>query len=243
MNLRYFPLVVLCLSLVACSKDKPTADDGTKPGVTTDTETNPLVVPASLKSAAFDYKGLEDPKMLTYTAQFNEEMSPEDGTETIMIKEVSDDRVVYNVERTGSLNLLGTDTLELNAAGVSMTASSQGVLDKPSLELPADIHVGSEWSNTSNMEMGTKKFSAVSSYKVVREESLSVEAGTFDCLVIESKMQATISGSTVEAENGKATTTLTAYYAKGVGMVKMVASTVKPDKSKQNFNIVLKKIG
>ncbi len=242
-NLRYLIPFVLAASVLGCSGDKPKAEDPKVPPVTSGTDPAPVVVPDALKTAAYEYKGLEDPKMLTYTAQLNPELGPEDGTETAILKEIKDGNAIYNVERTGSLSLLGTDTLELSPAGVSMTASSRGVLDKPSLELPADIAVGKEWASTSNMEMGSKKFSADSTFKVVREEKVTTEAGTFDCLVITSSMKATISGSTIASENGVATTELTAYYAKGVGMVKMDATTKKPDKTTHKFTIVLKKIG
>jgi hypothetical protein len=230
--------------LFGCGKDKPVVGNTTTPIVTTGTvEPAQAVVPEALKTAAYEYKGLASNKMLTYSAQFSPEMGPEDGTETILIQESSGGTVKYNVERTGSLTLLGTDTLELSDKGVSLIASSQGVLDTPSIELPADIAVGKEWKGTTTMSSGSRKFESNSTFKVLREEKVTVAAGTFDCLVIESHMTAKVSGSSNPAENGTAKTDLLAYYAKGVGMVKLSAKGVKTNGDKQDLKIELKKIG
>jgi hypothetical protein len=232
------------LLLLGCSGKKTTEPTTTTTtgGATTGTTTGEeaVTLPDSLKNSAYDYKGLGNDSLRTYTATFPKQPT-EDGTETVRLEKVEDGKATFIIERTGALSSLGTETVELSTKGVTTVAASSGVVT-PMLELPADLHVGSSWTDKFESTQAGTTVKATVNLKAVREEKLKVPAGEFDCIVIENVMDATVTGGTADV-NGTAKTTITAYYAKGIGIVKLVGKTVRSNGSTENLLIELKSIG
>jgi hypothetical protein len=242
-NLRYLLPFVLAFGLIGCGSDPKPTDDGEKQqNVTTGTTpAETLTVPDGLKNAAYEYKGLANDKLRTYTATLPA-VSAEDGTEVLHLKSVADGKATFTIERTGSLVGLGTEEVVLDEKGVTTVGSSVGVIS-PTLELPADLEVGKEWTVANKLDTGQKLIEGTSKVKAIGMEKVTVPAGEFDCIVLESVMDATISGSQTASENGKTQTRMKAYYAKGVGIVKLNGTTKRPNGKTDTLTIVLKSIG
>ena len=111
------------------------------------------------------------------------------------------------------------------ASVTSRTKSATGEL------VPKDFHVGSEWSQTFESEaevqnetmqkLGMKNISTTMKmdHKAVGEESVTVPAGTYTAIKVETDMTVTtkISPTAAPIESKSKTT---AYWVRGIGMVK-----------------------
>ncbi len=235
-------LALLGLVSIGCG-DKPAADV-TSGGVTSGV-TEPVkgpVVPDSLKHAAYDYLGLANGDIMTYDVTFGD-LPKEDGTQQTTLEKSEGAVATYKVGRTGGLSRLGVDTVELRADGVWTVATSMGLLKEASELLPAEIAPGLSWDarmDMDNLQGGTQNVVSKIVNVAKQVEKVKVPAGEFDCLAVVSTFDATISGSPDSNQNGKTTTRVTTYYAKGVGIVKLSGTTTRQDGSKQNVVIELK---
>lgn len=95
-----------------------------------------------------------------------------------------------------------------------ITKEGKYVYDKPLLRVPFPVHVGQEWSwdgkEFINDETHTVKLKA----KATRSETIKTSAGSFETLKVE---------TTLETSEGTKNV-LTEWYAKDLGMVKMLVS-------------------
>lgn len=235
---------LLALALVGCGPKEPKSEDP-KPGVAsgvTDPGAGPAV-PADLQTAAYEYQGMNHDDLMTYDVVMASLVGEQEGTQQIKLEKVEDGVATYQVLRTGGLAQLGVDTRELRKDGVYTVSASLGILEAPALELPADLAVGKEWSAPMNMDKvnGTdQKVESIVASKAVREQKVKVPAGEFDCIVIESTIDATISGSIEKKLNGKSVTKLVSSYSKGVGLIKLTGTITRADGEKSNVSIELK---
>ncbi|HXH62501.1 MAG TPA: hypothetical protein VNI20_14240 [Fimbriimonadaceae bacterium] len=242
--IRNIGLLALFVVAVGCNAPKAkTTDTSEKQTKTAETTPAKIELPDALKSAAWDYSGLGETRMLTYTGKIAPGAMESDGTQTSELQSVKDGVATYLVDRTGGLALMGTDTVELSDKGVSTTGSSIGQFEEPALELPADFAVGKTWESKATITAQGIKRTLVSENKATKEEKVTVQAGTFDCIVVESSVTITVSGSPDKSMNGSSKSKLTTYYAKGVGTVKLVGKGKKPDGELADFHIELKKVG
>ena len=105
-----------------------------------------------------------------------------------------------------------------------MVGSSMGVLTEPSVLMPANPSVGTEWDTRLDMDnvQGDRSVKSSIRHKIDRAESVTVPAGTYDCLVVESRLSTDSASTAAPAQSTKKTVTMTSYYAKGLGIVKLV---------------------
>ncbi|HWR00047.1 MAG TPA: hypothetical protein VN397_04360 [Candidatus Methylomirabilis sp.] len=116
----------------------------------------------------------------------------------------------------------------------STTKKSTGEL------LPSDLAVGSEWDNEFQVEtetdspvavrlgMGRTSSTMVMHHKAIREEDITVPAGTYRALVVETDMTITMSFGSLPAQK-PTTVRSTEYWVKDVGLVKTVTGTSKTE--------------
>ncbi len=218
-------LVLVALGLVGCNNEPKAADPGNGGGIKTGVapeEAKPQV-PDALKHAGYQYQGLGNSDLMTYDVTFGD-LPMEEGTEQITVEKVEGGTATFKVARTGGLSRLGVDTVELTADGVTMVASSMGLLKEPSKLMLADTAVGTTWEtklNMDNLQNGTQSIESNIKNKVSRMESVKVPAGTFECLVVETTLESTSKGAPNPSQNKKSTVKMTSYYAKDVGIIKL----------------------
>ena len=121
---------------------------------------------------------------------------------------------------TCAANGLTSSQTDDNTVSTRSTQVNAKVIRQSGVVIPANLGVGSTWifSQLSSMKMGgqTLEIPSEASFKAVGEERVTVAAGTFTALKIMGITKITMTGM------GARTTTTTAWYARGVGMVKTV---------------------
>jgi hypothetical protein len=243
------PTILFLLAALAVAwgcGDKPAVkkpDGDIKTGVEDATASN--AVPEGLRTAAYEYLGLGNPAVMTYDVAYAG-MEASDGTQVTTLEEVVDGVASFRIARTGALAQLGVDKVELRADGAYTVASSMGEMKSPSLVLPADVAAGSNWTtrmDMDNLQGGQQKVESEVQNRAVGMETVETPAGKYECLVVESVINAKTSGSPDPNLNGDSVTNFKTYYAKGVGIVKLTGTTtVKKTNEKKDVNIVLKAV-
>lgn len=222
---RTLILALLAIAAIGCGNKPESSTSGTTTGLSSGTsEPAPTAtIPDELKHDAYAFQGLGNEDLLTYDVTFNE-MPKEDGTQQTKLEKVENGVATYKVSRTGGLARLGVDTIELTANEVRMVGSSMGVLTAPSILMPANPTVGSEWDTRLDMDnvQGDRSVKSSIKHKIDRTESVTVPAGTYECLVVESKLSTDSSSTAAPGQSTKKTVTMTSYYSKGIGVVKLV---------------------
>ena len=245
MNPRTIVLAALAVLAIGCGNQgakvqTPAPADG---GPKTTSLTAAPVLPDSLKNSAYEYYGLGTDKLLTYSVKLGSDLVERDGTVQTTLDSVKGDVATFKIERSGEMAELGFETVELDSKGVTTVGLSIGTVKDTSLELPADIALGKEWTAKSSIQKGDTLIATTQSNKAAREEKVTVPAGTFDCLVVLSTGDVMTTGATDSRMNGKSVLSSTAYYAKGVGIVKMQVTVKLPNKKTNEIHMTLKKIG
>ena len=244
MKIRQYSMpAALLLALAGCGKPDSDAKDSSAPKGDTTAPVEVAGVPESLKNAAYEYYGLGQEAALTYSVQMSDVLPARDGTQTVAFDGMEDGAAKFIVTRTGGLSRVGSETLLLKDDGVYTQALSFGVLEAPSLQVPADLAVGSEWESSMTIKDGLKTIVNLVQFRAVRQEKTTVEAGEFDCLIIEADVTSNITGSFDPSQDGEGSSTIVAYYAKGVGTVKMMVEGTRADDTKLSIHVELKSIG
>lgn len=213
---------LIVAALIGCKGAEPEApkSETTKPVVTTETKPAPLAVPESLKTAAYEYYGLGGGKSLTYAVSAIKNVPASTMTQTDSLTEATDDSATFEIKRETTISGFGGETVTLDAKGVSTTKTEAGEMSGPSLELPADVAVGKAWDSSVTITSPSQTVESKSSYRATKTEKIKVQAGEFDCLVIEGDVTIRV----IEAGNTSPRTLKNKsiqHFAKGVGLVKM----------------------
>lgn len=242
LKIRLYLIVAVCAALVGCSSEKPVDTQGSgkadevKPALRTsafgkeetkDLSTTPpigegdkgeskpakaITIPASLKTQAFDYFGINE------YSKYNYEVASSDGTKNELSRELkmlsaNDNEIV--VEESAS-SIGGVQKFEhvLKKDGLySRQVRADGTKGELQLALPSELVAGKKWQTKTSVEVGGKSIQMVSSSTIVGFEKVKVNGKTYDALKL--REDATLSGSS--PEKWKTTT----WLAKGVGLVKM----------------------
>ncbi|MCH8978479.1 MAG: hypothetical protein IH945_04460 [Armatimonadetes bacterium] len=240
---QYSALAALLLLVAGCGNGESEPKESSSSNGSSTAPAEVSAVPENLKNAAYEYYGLGEEATLTYIVKMNDDVPARDCPQTVTFVEMEDGSAKFRVTRVGWPSGIGSETLLLNDEGVFTKALNFGVLDSPALQVPADLALGSEWEAPMRVVNGSQIFSTIFKSRAVREEKTTVEAGTFDCLVIEADMTSTITGSPNPSKDGIATSKIVAYYAKGVGTIKMTMEGSQADGSALKAYIELKSIG
>jgi hypothetical protein len=221
---RTIILPLIAVAIFGCSDKTDAPTTGTTGAVTGGTTGSQAAatVPDTLKHDAYIYQGLGNEELLTYDVTFNE-MPKEDGTQQNKLEKVENGVATYKVSRTGGLARLGVDTIEVTDKEVRMVGSSMGVLTEPSVLMPANPTVGTAWDTRLDMDnvQGDRSVKSSIKHKVTKTESVTVPAGTYDCLVVESTLVTDSSSTAAPGQSTKKTVTMTSHYAQGIGIVKL----------------------
>jgi len=197
---------------------------------------DPATIPDSLKQEAFDYYGLEALQEMTYDFDYNGNIRQ--GTQKATFLGMNDGKAEFKIERSDALQIMGTDKIEVREDGIYLTEVKQQPLEKAVIALPAKVEVGSSWPIDQKLRDGDgNDVLSKAVQKVVGQEKIKTPAGEFDCIVV--TMQGTM---TVQDDKKKETPVSgKAWYAAGVGTVKLSIQSTGPDGKPVSYTITLAK--
>lgn len=178
-----------------------------------------LEIPAALRTSAVQYLGLDVPGMRTFIIKTGGQPEQEGQVRT-SVQSVSGNEVLVSRENLGALAQTGTENLSIRKDGVFVKSISEGSLNKEQMELPGDLKVGSTWKQVMKIEMNGNSIEQNASLKAIKIEKTTVPAGVYEALKVE------LAG-TIKSANMSGQMNANLWYAKGVGLVKIV-TTLKP---------------
>lgn len=196
----------------AAPEDPPSAAAKSASPADTTAEATKVEVPAELRHSGARYSGLLTGKARTYSVTGLGE-AQEGGNSSRLVK-VEGGRAQFERVATGALSATGTETVVVDAKGVTVTALSGGSMTAPQLELPADLKVGSKWKQTGSMTVSGMEVKQNASLEVVAEEEVKVASGTYKALKI-------VLNGTMSAGETTGKMTATMWYALDIGAVKI----------------------
>lgn len=170
-------------------------------------------IPSELKHEGYDYYGLGSDKKINMVSE--QKGSPDlTGTTEFQFVELKDGKAKFKQVFGGDLtSQFPSSDLVVDKDGVYSVNLGQSELDKPQMELPAKVSAGKTWKLDKPIETGGTTITKFDS-RIVGPESINVPLGTFDAMKVTAD---------VEMKTGadKRTAKMTAWYAKGVGTVKL----------------------
>lgn len=188
-------------------------------------------LPSELNHDGLRYSGLNANKVLSYKVS-QKGMPDNFGELKVTRTEVKDGKLKIERQRTG-LAQLGNDSVEVRKDGVYVVKMANVDLSTATLELPADLSVGTTWSDTSEIEVNGVQMKNKATYKVVGDKSVKVPGGTFTCREITASGTISINGAVNPLK-------VNAFYAKDVGLIRMQLDT-KSNGQDVSFDMVLNK--
>lgn len=188
-------------------------------------------VPNSLKALpCFQYEGFAgSPTSMMMTSTNSAEVRT--GTVSFHLKRVTDDAAYFVIARTGTLGAqLGNDLVVLRKDGVFNLANSQFKLSKESMEMPAQMQVGTKWNI--KLTASTEAFSIDQdlNLQLKSPETISLPNGTHQALVIEATGTSVRSGQTSHTFNR-------VYCVANMGEVKTVVTEKGPTGKRASITI------
>ncbi len=225
-------LLVCSLGLIGCNQDTKTPPEANNkpPQESEAPEPSLSEVPADLKHAAFEYYGLTNPKQVDMEIVVDGGARVLSGTQTVKLVSIEGGSAVFRIERTGQLATLGSMDVSVEKDGLYAKSASIGQISR-SLELPADLAVGKEWTSELKLESSGGEMAQKSTMKAVRTETVKTKAGEFkDALRVEGTGTGTFNGQAM-------TMKMTGWYVKGEGPVKLQTEMTKPDGTKTTQSI------
>lgn len=155
-----------------------------------------------------EYMPLKDGIRYIYNSSFGE-------TEMSMDKEDSTFRVAYKgagIEYSQNLHNSNGHILLTKTENEILFWGKTVTYERPVTRIPFPVKVGDTWSWTGNQMIDEYKGEVTISGKLLAEESVSTEAGTFDCIKIE-----------MTIKTRRKTDRLLEWLAPGVGIVRSEA--------------------
>ena len=242
--MRYRHLII-ALSLLAVltgcrNNESVKADEKDSNGKqSTSTSVSQDGVLESLKNDAYLYSGLGQVQKLTYQGKLSPFTTGDFGEQTVSWAKNEDGSSIFTIKRNGILEGLGTETVRLDEKGVYLIGTSAGSLVEDAWILPSTFKVGTEWETDLILDMPGKLTTLKTTSKVVRKETITVPAGEFECLVVESDIVMT----TDEPDTGVGNLKGVSYYAANYGEVRMEVTGENHLGDNVDIFIALVKIG
>ncbi|MBX3096964.1 MAG: hypothetical protein KF812_08885 [Fimbriimonadaceae bacterium] len=201
----------------------PSSNTATEAPATNSAETTPLPVsvslPAELLSEGVAYMGADRSQRLVYNL-FQDGKDMGEGTMEIRIVEVKDGMAQVDINRTGSLESMGNESMSIRKDGIYTVSLGLGTIKEPQLQIPADLKVGKKWNSNFEIKAVTGDTTKmVQSSNAAKTESVQVKAGTFDALRVDGT--GTITRTTANGEKSDTKVATTSWYVKGIGLIKM----------------------
>lgn len=224
--MKRFSWLILALFVIGCGSTTPPVEEtkqtttGTT-GTTTDPKTaaepakTPTVadIPAELKHDGFEYYGLGAAKPLKMISK--QKGSPDlNGQTEFQLLEYADGKAKFKQVFGGELSSQFPDSeLILDKDGVYSINLGASELDKPQMELPAKVEAGKVWKLDKPIEASGTTISKFDS-RIIGPEKITVPLGTYDAMKVTADVE-------MQAGGSKRTAKMTAWYAKGIGTVKL----------------------
>jgi hypothetical protein len=227
---KYWSLVVFLALLGGCNQAP--ADNSSAGGSTSDStastgstgtsgqtpndpekETAPerSAIPASVKTDGYAYYGFDSETSPTYEF-LGSPSGPATGSYEMKLVKVTEDSAVFRQTWKEGLSTLPVTEYVVKADGVYASKLGEKELNPPQLELLASPEAGKTWTSNKLELPGATVTS--SSVKVIGIEKTKTRMGTYDALVVKATVKATMSDKPLSME-------MTAYYAKGIGPIKI----------------------
>jgi hypothetical protein len=190
-------------------------------------------IPASLKNDAYDYYGLASEKPHTFKVT-QDGKAQDDQTMTVALKSIGKDEATYDYVTEGGPNGALTVTWSLRPTGLYDMALTPGELvSKQILECPAKLTKGFTWKPREVIKSNGSTISVQTNYNVAGPEKIATPAGPFETI----RVDATGSGTTGSTP---ISLTASAWYSKGVGLVKQKETTKIGNKATTSVQVLKK---
>lgn len=234
-KLRSLP-ILLALAVVGCqpappanqtgaTEKGPVAETGTKTDPKTGEQTNTTPppsadqIPAELKTEAFYYYGLNNPKPMDMEITDTQAPGvPKTGAQTVTLKEIKDGKAIFDVERTGNLAELGSQEVTLEKDGVYVTEAAIAKIDHE-LELPADLTPGKTWESDLKVDDPGRSVDLKNSFKIVGKQRVKTKVADREAILITSTGKGTMQGQPVRIESQN-------WYVRDLGGVKSIIKII-----------------
>jgi len=196
------------------------------------TETKPALtstsVPAKLKTAAYEYYGLEDlqpfpmkkiSKSPGKTPADKPTESSDNGSAQKALLSVTNDKAIFEVTYSEGLMGVPVTKLMVNKDGVFTTSVEGQELPTPQLEMPANPSPGRSWSVKANFtDQQGHHIQDQETDKVIGVKKIEIAGKSYNALYVEAKGILNVDGvkSDYFGQN---------WFAKGIGAVKSISST------------------
>ena len=188
---------------------------------------------AAYRNDGFAYGGFSKPGSQTFLVKVTGQ-SDSESVQTTTLKTHDEGSATYERTRDGALAAVGSDVVKVNAKGVLVISVSIGKLDKPSLELPANLSPGVKWISSSTITTDTDKIKSSGTYTVIGDVPIKIAAGAFTARKI------VFTGST-ETSKGQGIAKGTYWFVKDLGAVKTEMTQTMQGQAAQTFVLELKK--
>lgn len=192
-----------------------------------------LTVSAKFQHEGFIYGGFGKPGPQTFLVKVTGQPDAE-SVQTTVLKTSDDGSATFERTRDGALAAVGSDVVKIDDKGVTVISVSIGKLDKPSLELPSKLSVGSTWTSTSSIKTETESIKSSGTYKVVGDEKIKISAGEFVARKV-------VFTGTTDSSKGHGTAKGTYWFVKDMGAVKTEMTQTIAGQPPQSFVLELKK--
>lgn len=237
--LRGLFLAALALSVLACGPREPKtapAEEKTTAASSPQKEAPPapearVEVPLELRNEAYRLYGLARTEPLRYELE-RTGMAAVQGEESIRVIEVKDGVARLEVQRTGGLADLGTDTYTLDRTGLKVVGTSMGEVIRPSLVMPADAKVGSSWTSSLEIDAAGTRVQMELEYRIPRSEKVTTKAGEYEALLVVATGRAK-AGETENRVNARA------WFVRDKGLVKQTIESRAPDGKVETMRVEL----
>lgn len=208
----------------------------------------PKVVGENLKTEAFNWMGFDREDTYNYLVSEMEGVDAQPGTQTLALVSTSENAAKFQFTRAGSMEKLGSEDFEARKDGIYQTRMSLGALAEPMLVMPGDVKTGSSWPSTfETTDSNGRKIVFKVTNKAEKEESVKVKAGDYNALLVTTTGTMTVTEPAAEgAAPAKPVVnqlSSKAWYAKGIGNVKMTLEVKRPDNSSVRSSVELESIG
>ena len=189
-----------------------------------DVKEAPPQIPANLQNDAFHYYSLSRTEPANYQVTIADR-APDTGTETVKFIGMENGKAKFDIDRTGALEQMGSEHVTLDDKGVTIKSTSPGTLQTPFIDMPSSLKPGSHWTTDYTVKLdGQGTLHDHSTFTVVGPQKVTVKAGTFDALLVESTGSDSQDGTNYQIKTQS-------WYVKDRGAVKIVVSTVRDKKT------------
>ncbi len=219
----------------AGANDKPSVsvnagDSSAKPSEKAPTTVSNVSLPTELKHEGFEYDGLANAKPMDMEL-VTSQGTVISGSQTVTAKGVKDGKATYSIQRTGGLEILGSDEVSVEKDGVFTNSSSVAKLSSHAMELPAHPKPGMTWKFHVSADNPTSAMDMETTCKVIGIQSVTTKAGSYkDALLVQQDSVGTL-------QKQKVRTVSKSWYVKGIGTVKADLVTYKPDGTSEKLTI------